>query len=85
MTRPDIAYSVHAVFQFMYAPLTTNLFAVKRIFRYLHGTMVHGLFLCPFADASIIVAYFDADWASCKDTYWSTSGYAVYFRPNLIA
>jgi len=33
MTRPDIAYIVHVVFQYMHAPHTTHLHAVKRILR----------------------------------------------------
>nr|XP_016452920.1 PREDICTED: uncharacterized protein LOC107777423 [Nicotiana tabacum] len=35
MTRPDIAYAVNIVSQFMHAPRTTHLHCVKRIFRYL--------------------------------------------------
>ena len=46
--------------------------------------MDHGLLLRPSANASIIIAYSDADWASYKDTFRSTTGYAVYFGPNLI-
>jgi len=33
MTYFDIAYAIHVVFQFMHAPRTTHLHAVKRIFR----------------------------------------------------
>jgi len=35
MTRPDIAYAVHVVSQYMHARGTTHLHAVKHIFRYL--------------------------------------------------
>lgn len=69
----------------MHAPRTTHLHAVKRIFRYLQGTLDHGLLLRPSATSTIIVAYSDADWAGCKDSCRSTTGYAVYFGPNLIA
>lgn len=85
MTRPDIAYAVHVVSQFMHVPRTTHLHAVKRIFKYLQGTLVHGLLLRPSADSRIIVAYSDVDWAGCKDTCRSTTGYVVYFGPNLIS
>ena len=44
MTRPDIAYVVHVVSQFMHAPCTSHLHAVKCIFKYLQGTSDHGLF-----------------------------------------
>ena len=39
VTRPDIAYAVHIVSQFMHAPHITHLHTVKRIIRYLQGSM----------------------------------------------
>ena len=59
--RPDIAYAVHLVSQYMHTPCTTHLYAVKFIFRYLQGTLSYGLQLRPAASPSIIVAYSDAD------------------------
>lgn len=35
MTRPNIAYAIHVVSQYMHAPRTTHLHAIKHIFRYL--------------------------------------------------
>ena len=43
MIRPNIAYVVHVISQFMHAPCTTHLHAVKRIFMYLQGTLDYGL------------------------------------------
>ena len=43
-TRPDIAYSVGYVSQFMEAPTTEHLAAVKQIIRYVAGTEQHGCF-----------------------------------------
>ncbi|KAJ9536199.1 hypothetical protein OSB04_un000624 [Centaurea solstitialis] len=43
VTRPDIAYVVHTVSQFMAAPCSDHYAAVIRILRYLKGTMFHGL------------------------------------------
>ncbi|CAH9084991.1 unnamed protein product [Cuscuta europaea] len=85
MTRPDITYVVHLVSQFMHAPRTSHMFAVKRIFRYLQGTITHGLQLQPFARPTSVVAYSDADWAGCPDSSRSTSGYAIFLGPNLIS
>lgn len=82
MTRLDIAYAVHVVSQYMHA---TDSHAVKPIFRYLQGTLSFGLLLRLASTPLVIFAYSDADWAGCKDSCRSTTGYAVFFGPNLIS
>ena len=42
-TRPDIAFTVQQVCLFMHDPRAPHLLAVKRILRYLSGTLGHGL------------------------------------------
>lgn len=44
ITRPDIAYAVHVVSQFMAAPYTSHFAAVLYILRYFKGTLFHGLY-----------------------------------------
>ncbi|XP_021837772.2 uncharacterized mitochondrial protein AtMg00810-like [Spinacia oleracea] len=84
MTRPGITYAVHLVFQFMHAPRTSHMLVVKRIYRYLQGTVDYGLCLRPGPDMSIMIAYSDADWAGCPDSCRSTTGYAIFLGGNLI-
>jgi histone deacetylase 1/2 len=43
LTRPDIAFSVNKVCQFLHAPTTTHWTTVKRILRYVSGTVGLGL------------------------------------------
>ena len=43
VTRPDLAYTVHLVSQFMSAPRSTHYVAVLRILWYIKGTLFHGL------------------------------------------
>lgn len=43
ITRPEICFSVNKVCQFMAQPLEEHWIAVKRILRYLKGTITHGL------------------------------------------
>ncbi|XP_015162050.1 uncharacterized mitochondrial protein AtMg00810-like [Solanum tuberosum] len=85
MTRPDIAYAVNVVSQFMHAPRTTHLHCVKRIFKNLQGTLKYGLFLRASSSISMVVAYSDVDWAGCPDSWRSTIGFAVFLGSNLIS
>ncbi|GJY15590.1 ribonuclease H-like domain-containing protein [Tanacetum coccineum] len=58
--------------------------ALKRILRYVRGTLDHGLQLFSYSTTSL-VTYSDADWASCPTTRRSTSGYCVFFGNNLLS
>jgi len=83
-TRPDIAYVVQQVCLHMHDPRETHLAALKRILRYVRGTLHLGLVLRPCQQEDLVV-YSDADWAGCPDTRKSTSGYAVFLGDNLIS
>jgi histone deacetylase 1/2 len=63
LTRPDIAFSVNKVCRFMARPLETHWKVVKRIFRYLNGTLHYGLHISPsIAEPPFSLrAYSDAD------------------------
>ena len=43
LTRPDIAFAVNKLAQAMASPTLTDWLGVKRVFRYLKGTLHHGL------------------------------------------
>jgi len=83
-TRPDIAYAVQQVCLHMHDPREPHLMALKRILRYLQGTLDLGLLLRPSTSSDLVV-YTDADWVGCPDTRKSTSGYAVFLGDNLIS
>ncbi|KAL3720355.1 hypothetical protein ACJRO7_005217 [Eucalyptus globulus] len=84
VTRPDIAYAVHIVSQFMTAPRTTHFAAVLRILRYIKGTLFHGLHFS--ADSSLeLTAYSDADWAGDPLDHRSTTGYCFFLGKSLIS
>uniref|UniRef100_A0A8R7Q6X9 Reverse transcriptase Ty1/copia-type domain-containing protein n=1 Tax=Triticum urartu TaxID=4572 RepID=A0A8R7Q6X9_TRIUA len=84
LTRPDIAYAVNKVCQFLHAPTTVHWTVVKRILRYLQGTQSHGLKLCK-SDSMLVSAFSDADWAGCPDDRRSTGGFAVFLGGNLVS
>ena len=87
-TRPDISYAVSQVSRFLEHPGPKHWQAVKRIVRYLVGTADLKIRYSQSAEGphvtqgyfsgklpSTIAAYVDADYASCKETRRSVTGY----------
>ncbi|KAL6318356.1 hypothetical protein AAG906_039448 [Vitis piasezkii] len=84
LTRPDIAFVVNKAYQFMSKPFDVHWLAVKRILRYLKGTLNLGLQFQPTTSMEL-QGYSDADWAFCPDDRRSTGGYCVFLDLNLIS
>nr|GFC61273.1 uncharacterized mitochondrial protein AtMg00810-like [Tanacetum cinerariifolium] len=57
---------------------------IKRIFRYLRGTVNLGL-LYPKDSSVALTAFADADYAGCQDTRRSTSGSVQFLGERLIS
>jgi hypothetical protein len=68
----------------MHDPRLPHFNHVKRILRYLKGTLDHCLHINT-STPTTLTAYSDADWAGCSDTRRSTSGYCVFLGDNLIS
>ncbi|KAJ0602472.1 putative RNA-directed DNA polymerase [Helianthus annuus] len=84
ITRPDLSYVVQQICLFMHAPRDTYFAFMKRVLRYIHGTIDLGLRFTASSSHSL-VAYSDADWGGCPDTRRSTSGYCIFLGDNLIS
>ena len=82
-TRPDIAFAVSMVSQFMHSPGAKHFEAVYRILRYLKGTPGRGLMLKKHGHLQVEV-YTDADWAGSVTDRRSTSGYCSFVGGNLV-
>ncbi|GJX52100.1 ribonuclease H-like domain-containing protein [Tanacetum coccineum] len=68
----------------MAKPTEKHLKEVKRIFRYLRGTVNTGLWYSK--DSGIeLTGFSDADYAGCKDTFKSTSGGAQFLGEKLVS
>lgn len=63
-TRPDLAYSVHILAQFMQKPLLPHWDAAIRVVCYLKGSPGQGIFF-KADDQLRISAFCDADWSGC--------------------
>ena len=72
-TRPDIAQAVSAVSKYNCNPSQVHLTAVKRIFRYLNGTLDLALEYQKSSGGSL-VGYADSDWGGDRDDRHSTTG-----------
>ncbi|KAM0026098.1 putative RNA-directed DNA polymerase [Helianthus debilis subsp. tardiflorus] len=82
-TRPDIAYAVGVVSQFMHQPQVAHMEAIWKILRYLKKTPGHGVLFQPNKHLKI-QAYTDADWAGDQGNRRSTSGYFTLVGGNLV-
>ncbi|TQD69946.1 hypothetical protein C1H46_044526 [Malus baccata] len=82
-TRPDIAFYVHQVCQFMQKPMVSHFTAVKRILRYLKSTTDFGI---SYSKGDLTLHVFsDADWAGDPNDRRFTIGLAVFLGNNLIS
>mgnify|MGYP002413840545 FL=1 len=84
-TRPDLAFSVGYVSRFMERPTSEHQQAVKRIVRYIAGTLDHGLHYPRCPGAAHFVGYSDSDHAGDIDTSKSTSGILLFLGKCLVS
>ena len=83
-TRPDLSVAVGKLSQFMKNPGKEHWTGVKRVFRYIQGTLNHGLKF-NHSDSFKLYGYSDADLAGCVDTRKSTSGHVFRIGDSTIS
>ncbi|KAJ0779315.1 putative RNA-directed DNA polymerase [Helianthus annuus] len=83
-TSPDISYAVQQICLFMHDPRDAHYSFMKRIIRYIQGTIDYGIRMVK-SRTNELVGYSDADWGGCPDSRRSTSGYCVFLGDNLIS
>ena len=71
--RPDIAFAVGRLSRYISNPNEEHWEALKRIFRYLKGTINYTLTYTGFP--SVLEGYSDANWITDSQDVKSTSGY----------
>ncbi|CAN6703654.1 unnamed protein product [Malus baccata var. baccata] len=77
ITRPDQTYVVNMLSQFMDKPRQPHLDAVHKVLRYIKQSPGQGILL-PSIGSLQLQAFCDADWARCKDTRRSITGYCIF-------
>ncbi|RVX08315.1 Retrovirus-related Pol polyprotein from transposon RE1 [Vitis vinifera] len=82
-TRPDIAYSVSVISQFMHDPREPHLQAAYRVLHYLKGNPDKGI-LFKKNNTLALEAYTDADYAGSLVDRRSTTGYCTFLGGNLV-
>ncbi|GKB93321.1 retrovirus-related pol polyprotein from transposon TNT 1-94 [Tanacetum coccineum] len=83
-TPVDLVFAVCMCARYQSRPTKKHIEVVKRVFRYLQGTINMGLWY-PKDTAMTLTAYADADHAGCQDTRRSTSGSAQFLGDKLVS
>jgi len=84
-TRPDISFPVNFFSRFQSEPKENHWRGLKRILRYLQGTLNYGLIFYKSNERSRepLIGFADADWGSTEDRK-STSGFVYQLFGNTI-
>lgn len=82
-TRPDIAYAVSVVSQFMHDPRKPHMDAVDRILRYLKSAPGEGLIFTKHNHMKV-EGYTDADWAGSANDRRSIPRSFTFVGGNLV-
>nr|GEX24968.1 copia protein [Tanacetum cinerariifolium] len=83
-SRLDLQFAICMCARYQARPTEKHLHAVKRIFRYVRGTVNRGLWY-PNDSSIALTAFADADHAGCQDTRRSTSGSLQFLGDRLIS
>ncbi|XP_071912390.1 uncharacterized protein [Coffea arabica] len=84
VTRPDIAYSVSVVSQYMSNPTINHWAAVEQILCYLKGAPGRGILYNNHGHTRI-ECFLDIDWKESKADRRSTTGYCIFVGGNLVS
>nr|GFB35003.1 uncharacterized mitochondrial protein AtMg00810-like [Tanacetum cinerariifolium] len=82
-SRPDIVHATCLCARYQAKPTEKHLKEVRRIVRYLRGTVNTGLWYTKDSGFEL-TGFSDADYAGCKDTFKSTSGGAQFLGEKLV-
>ena len=82
-TRPDIAFAVGRLSRFTSRPSKCHWKALRRVLRYLYGTMTYGI--TYVGTPSSLEGYTDASWITNLEDHTSTSGWVFLLGGGAIS
>ncbi|GMI76013.1 hypothetical protein HRI_001270600 [Hibiscus trionum] len=83
-SRPDIAFSVHHLSQFVASPRSSHLAAVHHLLAYIKRNPTLGLFFSSTSTLQLS-GFVDADYGACPDTRRSVTGFCIFLGDNLMS
>ncbi|XP_063942369.1 uncharacterized mitochondrial protein AtMg00810-like [Daucus carota subsp. sativus] len=83
-SRPNIMFATYLCERFQNDPKESHLIAVERIFRYLKGTPIFGIWY-PKNTGFDLTGYTDSDYAGCRIDRKSTSGSYQFLGRRLVS
>lgn len=84
ISRPDLAAAVGVLSKFMAKPGKEHWQGIKRILRYVQGTLNYGLMFSTEGSDPTLTGYSDADWGGDLSTRRSTTGYVFQIQGSTV-
>lgn len=84
-TRPDIAFSISYLSRSLEKPTSDDIIKVKRVLRYIAGTLNKNITYKANCDKGILKCYSDSDFGGCITTGRSTSGVVMMYAGGIIS
>ena len=84
-SRPDLAYSIGVLSRKLENPDENDIRMLKRVLRYIAGTIDFGITYTRTGTAAVLEAYSDSDYGGCFQTGRSTSGIVVKYAGGAIS
>ena len=83
--RPDVLYATKELSKRLVSPRVADMSAAKRLVKYLFHSRHLGLHLQATRGPMVLRTVSDSDWAGCRETRYSTSGYMAWLNGVLVS
>ncbi|XP_020694534.1 uncharacterized protein LOC110108298 [Dendrobium catenatum] len=83
ITCPDLLYAINYLCQHMHSPLQSHYQLLKRVLRYVKGTLSLGLPIQP--SSLVLTGFVDLDWATYHIDHHLITGYYTFLDNTLIS